>query len=183
MQSNFSHLSEAEFTSRLSELAEFSDEEEEEDEEQKKDNSSNKLADRSKQWVEGLLIIHLLPFLYGYFSAHHLKWYLCSQKYWPFVPNTLFKTQDQNLQLTPLSESTSIPDTFRWKSPPPGPLPYLPQSVLFFLRVSVLPINHQSIKHSTSQSDSELINVQFFCHTITGTWSQSFVQLTRWRIF
>ena len=50
MQSNFSHLSEAEFTSRLSELAEFSDEEEEEDDEkQKKDNSSNKLADRSKQ--------------------------------------------------------------------------------------------------------------------------------------
>jgi len=48
MQSNFSHLSEAEFTSRLSELAEYSDEEEE-DEEEKKENSSNKLADRSKQ--------------------------------------------------------------------------------------------------------------------------------------
>ena len=49
MQSNFSHLSEAEFTSRLSELAEYSDEEEEENEEEKKENSSNKLADRSKQ--------------------------------------------------------------------------------------------------------------------------------------
>lgn len=49
MQSNFSHLSEAEFTSRLSELAEYSDEEEEEEnEEEKKENSSNKLADRSK---------------------------------------------------------------------------------------------------------------------------------------
>lgn len=50
MQSNFSHLSEAEFTSRLSELAEYSDEEEEEEnEEEKKETSSNKLADRSKQ--------------------------------------------------------------------------------------------------------------------------------------
>ena len=50
MQSNFSHLSEAEFTSRLSELAEYSDEEEEEEnEEEKKEDSSNKLADRSKQ--------------------------------------------------------------------------------------------------------------------------------------
>ncbi|CAH3041933.1 unnamed protein product [Porites lobata] len=48
MQSNFSHLSEAEFTSRLSELAEYSDEEEEKNEEEKKENSSNKLADRSK---------------------------------------------------------------------------------------------------------------------------------------
>ena len=148
MQSNFSHLSEAEFTSRLSELAEFSDEEEEEEEEQKKDNSSNKLADRSKQWVEGLLIIHLLPFLYGYFSAHHLKWYLCSQKYLPFVPNTLFKTQDQNLQLTPLSESTSIPDTFRWKSPPPGPLPSLPPSVRSILPPCVRPANQSSINQT-----------------------------------
>ena len=47
MQSNFSHMSEADFKSRLSELAECSDEEE--DEEEKKENSSDKLADRSKQ--------------------------------------------------------------------------------------------------------------------------------------
>ena len=50
MQSNFSHLSEAEFKSRLSELAECSDEEEEEEEEENsKPRESNKLADRSKQ--------------------------------------------------------------------------------------------------------------------------------------
>ena len=50
MQSNFSHLSEAEFKSRLSELAECSDdEEEEEEEENSKPRESNKLADRSKQ--------------------------------------------------------------------------------------------------------------------------------------
>lgn len=50
MQSNFSHLSEAEFKSRLSELAECSDdEEEEEEEENSKPGESNKLADRSKQ--------------------------------------------------------------------------------------------------------------------------------------
>lgn len=50
MQSNFSHLSEAEFKSRLSELAECSDdEEEEEEEENSKPDQSNKLADRSKQ--------------------------------------------------------------------------------------------------------------------------------------
>lgn len=51
MQSNFSHLSEAEFKSRLSELAECSDEEEEEEEEEEnsKPRESNKLADRSKQ--------------------------------------------------------------------------------------------------------------------------------------
>lgn len=51
MQSNFSHLSEAEFKSRLSELAECSDEEEEEEEEEEensKPRESNKLADRSK---------------------------------------------------------------------------------------------------------------------------------------
>ncbi|KAL9986497.1 hypothetical protein ACROYT_G000657 [Oculina patagonica] len=47
MQSNFSHLSEAEFKSRLSELAECSDEEEE-DESESKPPESNKLADRSK---------------------------------------------------------------------------------------------------------------------------------------
>lgn len=50
MQSNFSHLSEAEFKSRLSELAECSDdEEEEEEEENSKPGESNKLADHSKQ--------------------------------------------------------------------------------------------------------------------------------------
>lgn len=52
MQSNFSHLSEAEFKSRLSELAECSDEEEEEEEEEedRQPDSSHKLiADRSKQ--------------------------------------------------------------------------------------------------------------------------------------
>lgn len=50
MQSNFSHLSEAEFKSRLSELAECSDEEEEEEEEENsKPRELNKLADRSKQ--------------------------------------------------------------------------------------------------------------------------------------
>lgn len=51
MQSNFSHLSEAEFKSRLSELAECSDDEEEEEEEEEnsKPGESNKLADRSKQ--------------------------------------------------------------------------------------------------------------------------------------
>lgn len=49
MQSNFSHLSEAEFKSRLSELAECSDEEEEEEEEENsKPRELNKLADRSK---------------------------------------------------------------------------------------------------------------------------------------
>lgn len=48
MQSNFSHLSEAEFKSRLSELAECSDEEEEE-EDQYTQNESDKFADRSKQ--------------------------------------------------------------------------------------------------------------------------------------
>lgn len=49
MQSNFSHLSEAEFKSRLSELAECSDdEEEEEEEENSKPRELNKLADRSK---------------------------------------------------------------------------------------------------------------------------------------
>lgn len=48
MQSNFSHLSEAEFKSRLSELAECSDEEEEE-EDQNTPNESDKFADRSKQ--------------------------------------------------------------------------------------------------------------------------------------
>jgi len=47
MQSNFSHLSEAEFKSRLSELAECSDDEEEED--QSTPNESDKFADRSKQ--------------------------------------------------------------------------------------------------------------------------------------
>lgn len=47
MQSNFSHLSEAEFKSRLSELAEYSDEEDEEEE--KKLDNFEKLADRSKQ--------------------------------------------------------------------------------------------------------------------------------------
>jgi len=47
MQSNFSHLSEAEFKSRLSELAECSDDEEEE--EQNTPNESDKFADRSKQ--------------------------------------------------------------------------------------------------------------------------------------
>ena len=47
MQSNFSHLSEAEFKTRLSELAECSDEEEDEDE--KEHASSNKFANRSKQ--------------------------------------------------------------------------------------------------------------------------------------
>ena len=47
MQSNFSHLSEAEFKSRLSELAEYSDEEAEEEE--KKLDNFEKLADRSKQ--------------------------------------------------------------------------------------------------------------------------------------
>jgi len=46
MQSNFSHLSEAEFKSRLSELAEYSDEEDEEEE--KKLDNFEKLADRSK---------------------------------------------------------------------------------------------------------------------------------------
>ncbi|XP_068694651.1 rho-associated protein kinase 2-like isoform X1 [Montipora foliosa] len=51
MQSNFSHLSEAEFKTRLSELAECSDEEEDEDE--KEHASSNKFADRSKHtWSE-----------------------------------------------------------------------------------------------------------------------------------
>ena len=49
MQSNFSHLSEADFKSRLSELAECSDEEEDDEEEEKKQNSSDKFADRSKQ--------------------------------------------------------------------------------------------------------------------------------------
>ena len=52
MQSNFSHLSEAEFKSRLSELAECSDEEEEEEEEEEensKPRESYKLAHRSKQ--------------------------------------------------------------------------------------------------------------------------------------
>lgn len=49
MQSNFSHLSEAEFKSRLSELAECSDDEEEEEEEETKPRESDKLADRSKQ--------------------------------------------------------------------------------------------------------------------------------------
>ena len=48
MQSNFSHLSEAEFKSRLSELAECSDDEEEE-EDQNTPNESDKFADRSKQ--------------------------------------------------------------------------------------------------------------------------------------
>lgn len=47
MQSNFSHLSEAEFKSRLSELAECSDDEEED--EQGTPNESEKFADRSKQ--------------------------------------------------------------------------------------------------------------------------------------
>ena len=47
MQSNFSHLSEADFKARLSELVECSDEEDEEEERQQ--NSSDKLADRSKQ--------------------------------------------------------------------------------------------------------------------------------------
>lgn len=46
MQSNFSHLSEAEFKSRLSELAECSDDEEEDD--QSTPNESEKFADRSK---------------------------------------------------------------------------------------------------------------------------------------
>ena len=51
MQSNFSHLSDAEFKSRLSELEECSDEEEEEEEEEEnsKPRESVKLADRSKQ--------------------------------------------------------------------------------------------------------------------------------------
>lgn len=48
MQSNFSHLSEADFKARLSELVECSDEEEDEEEERQQ-NSSDKLADRSKQ--------------------------------------------------------------------------------------------------------------------------------------
>ncbi|XP_022788441.1 rho-associated protein kinase 1-like isoform X1 [Stylophora pistillata] len=50
MQSNFSHLSDAEFKSRLSELEECSDEEEEEEEEEEnsKPRESVKLADRSK---------------------------------------------------------------------------------------------------------------------------------------
>ena len=48
MQSNFSHLSEADFKSRLSELVECSDEEEE-DEGESKPKESRKFADRSKQ--------------------------------------------------------------------------------------------------------------------------------------
>ena len=47
MQSNFSHLSEADFKSRLSELAECSDDEEED--EHITSNESDTLADRSKQ--------------------------------------------------------------------------------------------------------------------------------------
>ena len=49
MQSNFSHLSEADFKARLSELVECSDEEEDDEEEERPPNSSDKLADRSKQ--------------------------------------------------------------------------------------------------------------------------------------
>jgi len=33
--------------------------------------------------------------------------------------------RDQNLQFTPLSETTSIPVTFIWESPPPGVVYYL----------------------------------------------------------
>ena len=47
MQSNFSHLSEAEYKSRLSELAECSDDEEEDD--HITPNESDKFVDRSKQ--------------------------------------------------------------------------------------------------------------------------------------
>ena len=47
MQSNFSHLSEADFKLRLSELAECSDDEEEDD--LITPNESDKFADRSKQ--------------------------------------------------------------------------------------------------------------------------------------
>ena len=47
MQSNFSHLSEAEFKMRLNELAACSDEDE--DDEEKDPLSCDKLVDRSKQ--------------------------------------------------------------------------------------------------------------------------------------
>ena len=85
-----------------------------------------------------------------------------------------------------VDESPTLLDGY---PPLPGPPPFVRPSVRpfvgFSFRVSVLPINHQSInqrnKHLTSQSDNELINVPFFCHTITGTWSQSFVQLICWR--
>ena len=49
MQSNFSHLSEADFKSRLSELAECSDDEEEDEHITGTSNESDTLAHRSKQ--------------------------------------------------------------------------------------------------------------------------------------
>ena len=50
MQSNFSHLSEADLKQRLSELVECSDDEEEEGEEaENKENDRDRITERSKQ--------------------------------------------------------------------------------------------------------------------------------------
>ena len=140
---------------------------------------------QNSKCVEGLLISISCPFcMAGYFSAHEPKWYPYSKNYWPFVPNALSETKIAIYTPKRVDESPTLLDGY------PLSEALLPLSVRPSDSHSVCPsyqsIINQSIsqrnKHLTSQPDNELINVPFFCHTITGTWSQSFVHLICWRI-